>query len=562
MSTLVANLFYTINVEKFVLTESEHEAWKKDYVHGMSTELYAGAFSEAFEGMTFHEAARICYKKLNIVLIAVDNIERGMCSSYINPSPKSHPHLHITSKTMLGYFIAEDQKQVLNVSIYCECCDGNKHTDSMKTVRRLKRQLVMTRWRTSTNFFDQENGLSLTNMKTSAAGPVFRNGTAKVKKKPMPPHSEVQEEDDLSEIVVENQGANSSITLADQKAVTAHRHSVRPTSISSDDDYESYDDDEEEEEDEEDELVSMGKSCMHICDPVRMNDAILNPLIFEESRPLPSHLKKHIILCLFAKPNSPILGLYNFLKPLRSKHLPLQSIKPVVIICNKDLVEKEWPIICRFPKVYLVLGSPLLWKNLRAANVKNCSVCIVLTVHRDASGHEQAIDDKEAILCTLSIKNHLKKIRKKVTVITDLRQESNVQFLDFGDDDQPDERIFKSQPYACGEAFSVSMFDSVTSSAFHNPGAVSIIEDLIFSENEGEFSHVIPMSIKGTEYIGKCYKDFYNDQLTKFNICLGISSELPGSNGHSHFVASCPVKNLILQETDTAFVLTSDLSTC
>ena len=556
LSTLIANLFYTINVDKFAIMDAEQEAWKKEYTHGISHELYSVAFSEAFDGKSFHEAARICFNKLNLVLLAVENVESGVCDYYINPSPKSHPTLQIISKTMLGYFIAEDQKQVFDVSIYCECCDDNRHVVSMKSVKRYTTQLVVSRWK-NTSPEDLENGLSL---KRGTTG--LENG------KPQLPR-ERESQGEVVEVIAEDRRLTIAIPLDDQDSEIADgaraNSNLSSNAPSFDDDYEGYDDDDEEEEDEEDELTSVGKSRMHICDPVLMEDAILNPCLLQSVEQSSirrasystSRLKGHIILCLFAKAKSPLLGLYNFLKPLRSKHLPLKSIKPVVIVCDKAFVEKEWPNICRFPQVYLVTGSPLLWKNLKAANVKNCSVCVVLTVHHTCSGHEQAIDDKEAILCTLSIKKHLKNIKKKVTVITDLRQESNVQFLDFGDDDQPDERIFKSQPYACGEAFSVSMFDSVTSSAFHNPGTISLVEDLIHCSEKEEDCHVVPVPIRDTGFSNKTYKEFYNAQLKKFNICLGISSELPNSNGHTYYVASCPAKNLVLKETDIAFLLTT-----
>lgn len=557
LSTLVANLFYTINAEKFSIAEADHEVWKTEYNHGMSNELYSVAFSETFHGLTFHEAAKICFTKLNIVLLAVDNIECGIYNYYINPSPKFSPNLRINSKTMLGYFIAQDQKHVFDVSIYCECCEDNKHITSMKTVRKFKRQLVLTRRKTTHNFddFDLENAFSLLNI--TAEGEEMGNGR--------PATGKGQDVVDLSDTVLDR-GTGTEIRLADQKATVTTTAEVKPginsNTSSFDDDY----DDDDDEEEEDDDLTSVGKSHMHVCDPVRMEDAILNPSVLLSVKetsvrasivPRPSRLQDHVILCLFAKANSPLLGLYNFLKPLRSKHLPLQSIKPVVIICDREFVEKEWHNICRIPQVYLVVGSPLIWKNFKTANIKDCCVCVVLTVHHICPGHEQAIDDKEAILCTLSIKKHLKNIKKRVMVITDLRQESNVQFLDFGDDDNPDERIFESQPYACGEAFSVSMFDSVTSSAFHNPGTLSLVEDLIHSSGREEDCQVIPVLIRDTNYSGRFYNEFYIAQLKKFNICLGISRELPQSNSQSYYVASCPAKNLILKETDIAFILTT-----
>lgn len=46
--------------------------------------------------------------------------------------------------------------------------------------------------------------------------------------------------------------------------------------------------------------------------------------------------------------------------------------------------------------------------------------------------------------------------------------DSNVQFLDQDDDDDPDTELYLTQPFACGTAFAVSVLDSLMS-------AVSII---------------------------------------------------------------------------------------
>jgi len=272
---------------------------------------------------------------------------------------------------------------------------------------------------------------------------------------------------------------------------------------------------------------------LHACEPVCMEKAILNPDEFSKPK---ADLTNHIILCLFANKNSPEPGLDSFLKPLRNKKIPQESIKSVVIICEKEFIEKEWPIICNIPKVYVVVGSPLLWANLRAAKVMDCSVCVIVSVLPTTAGHESAIYDKEAILCSLSIQKKLKHVKKKVLIITDLRQESNVQFLDFGDEDTPDERIYKAQPFACGEAFSATMFDSVTSSVFHGPGTLYLVEDLIHSFGTSSDCQLVSKPIHGTEYVNKTYKEFYNAQLNESNVCLGISRKLSCSHRSQSFV--------------------------
>lgn len=55
--------------------------------------------------------------------------------------------------------------------------------------------------------------------------------------------------------------------------------------------------------------------------------------------------------------------------------------------------------------------------------------------------------------------------------------DSNVQFLDQDDDDDPDTELYLTQPFACGTAFAVSVLDSLMSAVSQK------IEFLIISVN-------------------------------------------------------------------------------
>ena len=48
-------------------------------------------------------------------------------------------------------------------------------------------------------------------------------------------------------------------------------------------------------------------------------------------------------------------------------------------------------------------------------------------------------------------------------MITMLVNDSNVQFLDQDDDDDPNTELYLTQPFACGTAFAVSVLDSLMS---------------------------------------------------------------------------------------------------
>lgn len=49
----------------------------------------------------------------------------------------------------------------------------------------------------------------------------------------------------------------------------------------------------------------------------------------------------------------------------------------------------------------------------------------------------------------------------------ELVNDSNVQFLDQDDDDDPDTELYLTQPFACGTAFAVSVLDSLMSTVMH-----------------------------------------------------------------------------------------------
>ena len=72
-------------------------------------------------------------------------------------------------------------------------------------------------------------------------------------------------------------------------------------------------------------------------------------------------------------------------------------------------------------------------------------------------------------------------------MITELVHDSNVQFLDQDDDDDPDTELYLTQPFACGTAFAVSVLDSLMST-------VSIQSLLI--EYTSRFSRLISIKMR------------------------------------------------------------------
>ena len=298
---------------------------------------------------------------------------------------------------------------------------------------------------------------------------------------------------------------------------------------------------------------------LHLVDPRPMDDC----LITEDSR----SLTNHILLCVFADNTSSTLFLRNFLEPLRRKTIPEEDLMPIAIVADKKYLRKEWSCLNCFPKVHALPGSPLDWDTLSLACVETCRVCVILTASKKEKDIEEtAMRDKEAILCSLMIHNHHKKTSSAVKpplIITDLIEESNVQFLDIEDEDCADGRIYIAQPFACGEAFAASLFDSITSSTFHSPGTLFLVEQLIsatFSEHCSTRSHIhlIPLSQLPSHSSMLNFQQLYVTLLAQHRTPLAISRLLiPPSSVSSTLTAILPMLPDHLPAASQRYIVTA-----
>lgn len=135
----------------------------------------------------------------------------------------------------------------------------------------------------------------------------------------------------------------------------------------------------------------------HWTDEQKFNDCLLDNSIKHSS------FIGHVIVCIFAEPSSPLIGLRSFVLPLRASNLHYSELKKIVFIGNKDFLFKEWKALCNFPKIYILPGSPNSRSLLRSVNIQFCDMAVVLSsIDRDAQ--DENLIDKSAILCSLNIK--------------------------------------------------------------------------------------------------------------------------------------------------------------
>merc|ERR1719225_1824494 len=114
-------------------------------------------------------------------------------------------------------------------------------------------------------------------------------------------------------------------------------------------------------------------------------------------------LNGHVVVCLFADPDSPLIGLRNLVMPLRASNFHYHELKHVVIVGAVEYLRREWKTLQNLPKISVLNGSPLSRADLRAVNVNLCDMCVILSA-KVPSNEDPTLADKEASLASLNIK--------------------------------------------------------------------------------------------------------------------------------------------------------------
>lgn len=78
-------------------------------------------------------------------------------------------------------------------------------------------------------------------------------------------------------------------------------------------------------------------------------------------------LNGHVVVCLFADPDSPLIGLRNLVMPLRASNFHYHELKHVVIVGSVEYIKREWKMLQNLPKISVLNVShpPSLEKLLK-----------------------------------------------------------------------------------------------------------------------------------------------------------------------------------------------------
>ncbi|XP_042252408.1 calcium-activated potassium channel subunit alpha-1-like isoform X3 [Thunnus maccoyii] len=618
LSTMLANLF---SMRSFI--KIEEDTWQKYYLEGVANEMYTEYLSSAFVGLSFPVICELCYVKLKLLLIAIEyKSDQRESSTLINPGN----HVKMQEGT-LGFFIASDAKEVKRALFYCKACH-----DDITDPKRIKKcgckkskKPAYKKMRLACCFdcgrSERDCSCMPVNVRCNMDSPqrdiplsaVSVNdcsATLRASKNSYNGYIKSIEEDQQSALSPKKKQRNGGMRNSPNSSPKIMRHD--PLLIPGNEQIESMDENVKK-------YDSTGM--FHWCPSKDIEKVILT-----RSEAAMTVLSGHVVVCIFGDVKSALIGLRNFVMPLRASNFHYHELKHIVFVGSLEYLKREWETLHNFPKVSILPGTPLSRADLRAVNINLCDMCVILSANQN-NIDDASLQDKECILASLNIKSmqfddsigvlqansqgftppgmdrsspenspvHGLVRQTSVTtganipIITELVNDSNVQFLDQDDDDDPDTELYLTQPFACGTAFAVSVLDSLMSATYFNDniltlirtlvtgGATPELEGLLAEENALRGGYSTPQTLANRDRCrvaqlalydgpfadlgdGGCYGDLFCKALKTYNmLCFGIYRL---RDAHLNSQSQC-TKRYVITNPPYAFELVpSDLIFC
>ncbi|XP_076172050.1 calcium-activated potassium channel slo isoform X34 [Ptiloglossa arizonensis] len=502
-STMMANLFAMRSFKTLVdwYQSPDMQAWQNDYLRGTGMEMYTETLSPTFIGMPFAKATELCFTKLKLLLLAIEIKGEGGGDSKISINPRG---AKIVANTQ-GFFIAQSADEVKRAWFYCKACHEDIKDETL--IKKCKcKNCEVSRERDDPNAMrNHRNSVGMTMMNSTKqvnkVKPNVNRTTNDSLSSPNQPYNQRSQEE----------SAYPGYHLAyEVKKLMPTSRASGGTNVNNNGGLQvGIADDQAKDFDFEKTEMKYDSTGMFHWSPSRN----LEDCILDRNQAAMTVLNGHVVVCLFADPDSPLIGLRNLVMPLRASNFHYHELKHVVIVGSVDYIRREWKMLQNLPKISVLNGSPLSRADLRAVNVNLCDMCCILSA-KVPSNDDPTLADKEAILASLNIKamtfddtigvlsqvaipanneqGNLTAVGSpivlqrrgsvygaNVPMITELVNDSNVQFLDQDDDDDPDTELYLTQPFACGTAFAVSVLDSLMSTTYFNQNALTLIRSLI-----------------------------------------------------------------------------------
>ncbi|XP_050754929.1 calcium-activated potassium channel subunit alpha-1 isoform X10 [Gymnogyps californianus] len=547
LSTMLANLF---SMRSFI--KIEEDTWQKYYLEGVANEMYTEYLSSAFVGLSFPAVCELVFAKLKLLMIAIEyksekRESRSRKRILINPGN----HVKIQEGT-LGFFIASDAKEVKRAFFYCKACH-----DDITDPKRIKKcgckRLI---------YFEDEQPSTLSPKKKQRNGGMRNSPNSSPK---------LMRHDPL--LIPGNEQIDNMDANVKKYDSTGMFHWCPPKDI-------------------EKVILTRSEAAMTVLSGhvvVCIFGDVKSALIGLRNLVMPLrasnfhyHELKHIVFVgSLEYLRREWETLHNFPKvsilpgtPLSRADLRAVNINLcdmcVILSANQNniddasLQDKECILASlniksmQFDDSIGVLqanSQGFTPPGMDRSSPDNSPVHGLLRQPSITTGANIPIITELAkpgkLLPLVSISQE-KNSGTHILMITELVNDSNVQFLDQDDDDDPDTELYLTQPFACGTAFAVSVLDSLMSATYFNDniltlirtlvtgGATPELEALIAEENALRGGYSTPQTLANRDRCrvaqlalydgpfadlgdGGCYGDLFCKALKTYNmLCFGI----------------------------------------
>ncbi|XP_029886221.1 calcium-activated potassium channel subunit alpha-1 isoform X4 [Aquila chrysaetos chrysaetos] len=610
LSTMLANLF---SMRSFI--KIEEDTWQKYYLEGVANEMYTEYLSSAFVGLSFPAVCELVFAKLKLLMIAIEyKSEKRESSILINPG--NHVKIQegtlgffIASdakEVKRAFFYCKAchdditdpkrikkcgcKRQVKNAArpSYPKCSYQFKNATAKalvgaKSTEGIPEPVPLVNNRKGSLFLPNNPSLLHLNILSSVEqgkSTYCRLQRAlslpvKYRYQSQKPglNQDLLEDEQPSTLSPKKKQRNGGMRNSPNSSPKLMRHD--PLLIPGNEQIDNMDANVKK-------YDSTGM--FHWCPAKDIEKVILT-----RSEAAMTVLSGHVVVCIFGDVKSALIGLRNLVMPLRASNFHYHELKHIVFVGSLEYLRREWETLHNFPKVSILPGTPLSRADLRAVNINLCDMCVILSANQN-NIDDASLQDKECILASLNIKSmqfddsigvlqansqgftppgmdrsspdnspvHGLLRQPSITtganipIITELVNDSNVQFLDQDDDDDPDTELYLTQPFACGTAFAVSVLDSLMSATYFNDniltlirtlvtgGATPELEALIAEENALRGGYSTPQTLANRDRCrvaqlalydgpfadlgdGGCYGDLFCKALKTYNmLCFGI----------------------------------------
>ncbi|KAI4550541.1 hypothetical protein MJT46_018706 [Ovis ammon polii x Ovis aries] len=483
-----------------------HEPWQQLFCNGLKNKILTQHLSSDFAGMSFPDACQLCFTKMHLLLIAIQHKSAfyGYWYHGLMLNPPAQVKLH---KNTLGFFIAESAKHVKRAFFYCAICHSDVQTPEL-----------IEKWTTVVVMRDSQEECCRPQDPYSEAHMSFSSDLSVITKWNLQTTSGFSEPLPLS-FPLSFLFYNWLVKADSRQAKLQSRQAALYLS-SCLQRMRSFWDDKTfhiastpqpirsavnigiawnffcETEEEIDRLDSSGM--FHWC-----RATPLNKMILKRTDKAKYEFRNHIVACVFGDAHSTLMGLRNFVMPLRASNYTRQELKDIVFVGSLDYLQREWRFIRNFPQIYILPGSALYSVDLHAVNIEECSMCAVLS-SSCKSPSSPTLVDTEPIMATLNIghlriscsaqtpsgpqfaqyfsSNPRKSKCRRIPILTELKNPSNIHFIEQlsgMEGNFSGTNLHLSTAFATGTVFSGSFLDSLLATAFYNYHVVELLQMLV-----------------------------------------------------------------------------------